>query len=169
MEKLHPIALRTLHHEGLYSLPGDAPEQTAMQTQAPQKPQLLGAYQKNILILSNAPDAAYLPDTEFDFLTKILSSVNISMQDVYLMNTYGCPKDTADSLLATYSPKVVLLLQVDAAWLNLPMRFPHFQVQPWGATTFLSTPALSLINGSHPDQVTHKRKLWEALKRIFAV
>ena len=50
------------------------------------------------------------------------------------------------------------------AMLDLPVNFPHFQVQSFNNSTFLFTPSLHEIQNT-----ILKSKLWVCLRRIFNV
>jgi len=58
-----------------------------------------------------------------------------------------------------------MLFGTEPSTINLPVSFPHFQLQSFNNYTFLFTPPLHEIRN---DQIL-KSKLWVCLRKIFNV
>jgi len=127
--------------------------------------QFLGGNRKNILILVNYENVSYLPDEELNFLTNMLSACKLNIGDVAIINLNKIPNPSYKEILDTLNGNIVLLFGTDPEILNLPVSFPHFQVQSFSSYTFLYTPSLDKIGN---DKIL-KSKLWVCLRRIFNV
>jgi hypothetical protein len=88
------------------------------------------------------------------------------MEHIAILNTNG-KQVTYTELKTQWPATVALYFGVEPASIGVPMRFPHFQVQPWDGCTFLYAPSLTELNGTSPQQVELKKQLWMALKKIF--
>ena len=123
----------------------------------------LGKNQKNILILVSKENIPFIEENELKFLTSILSACKLSLADVAIINlkTVGI----ADYRFFTkqLKSKTILLFDVDSQAIDLPFNFPHFQLQQFDQSTYLSAPALSFIEKEKPL----KTQLWNCLKTIF--
>ena len=131
-----------------------------------QESPLLGRYNRKILVVVHESAYTHCSEDDLQFLQKILQALKLSMNDIGILNLAQHPHDYT-ALANAFAPGEVLLLGPDAASLELPMRFPQFQVQPWGKVSFLQAPALREMNGDSEEQKLQKKKLWEGLKRMF--
>lgn len=125
----------------------------------------LGNNAKNILILVNEPDVPYLNDADLDSLTKILNRCNLTMGDVAIVNFGMKGSVSREILIERFAPKVMLMLGVEPAMLDMPLLFPHFQVQPYDGCTYLASPSFSQMA---PDRDL-KMQFWTSLRKIFNV
>ena len=124
----------------------------------------LGKNEKGILILVAKPDAAYLPDDELSFLTTILSACQLSLADVAILNCKNTDIEL-EKVQQQLGIRHILLFDVSPLQAGLPINFPHFQIQQFNHRTYLSSPALSLVE----KDVTIKRQLWPSLKKMFSI
>ena len=125
----------------------------------------LGGNGKNILIAVNNKNINFLPDDELGFLTNMLTACKFGLADVAIINLNTIGNPSYKTIFEKFKPEIVLLYGTDPAMLNLPVSFPHFQVQSFNNYTFLFTPALHEIQ---EDKIL-KSKLWVCLRRIFNV
>ena len=123
----------------------------------------LGENRKNVLIIVNDQEAVHLPDTDLVFLTGIIGACKLSMADVAVVNFNNYPQASYKEFVAFFKTRIVLLFAVEPASFGLPMSFPHFQIQPFGGSSFLFSPSLKELEN---DKVL-KSKLWVCLKRLF--
>lgn len=123
----------------------------------------LGNNNRQILVLVNHTDLVHLPDNELEFFTGVLKACNLGLGDIALVNLNNCPGISFNSLQAALSSRIVLLFDVDPQAIELPISFPHFQLQPFAGNTFLYAPSLKELES---DRVL-KSKLWVCLKRLF--
>jgi len=128
---------------------------------------VLGAFKKQVLVLLNDQHAVHISESNLAFLSKIIASVGVSLEHIALLNTQGKMVDYV-SLKAQFPAKVAIYFGIEPSSIGVPMRFPHFQVQPWDECTFLYVPSLEVLNGNSPEQTELKKQLWTALKKIFA-
>lgn len=143
---------------------GSDPGEPASLTDAPHA--FLGAFKKHILVLLSDPQAVHINENDLTFLSKILASVGISVEHIALLNTNG-KNISYPELKEQFPAKVAIYFGVEPSSIGVPMRFPHFQVQPWDGCTFLFAPSLQVLNGNSPEQTEWKKQLWTALKKIF--
>lgn len=143
------------------SLVDTAPAQPAI----PGKPgehipvKYLGNNARRILILVNEPADLYVSDADLQFLTGILGACKLGMADVALINI----NQVAAIFPFGLNADKVLLFGVEPATINLPVYFPHYQVQSHGPQQFLAGPPLHELAGN--KQL--KQQLWESLKKLF--
>ncbi|HMP93150.1 MAG TPA: hypothetical protein PKD90_09790 [Phnomibacter sp.] len=143
-------------------------EGEGLPTTAPKALAWLGGFGRQVIIMVHEPDAVHCSDEHLAFLTNILKAVQLSMQDVAIVNLAHHPANY-ERIWQQLPPRTALFFGVEPHQIGVPMRFPPFQVQAWGSTVYVHAPALRLLNGSSPGQVEQKKLLWQALKRIFAV
>ena len=125
----------------------------------------LGGNLQRILIVVNKEATAFLTDTEFDFLTNILSACKLSIADVAIINWSNNSFDSYTNILEELKSKKVILFDLDPLEFGLPLFFPHYQTQPFNNCTFLSAPPLLILASS----VTEKKNFWNALKNFFGL
>lgn len=133
----------------------------------PQKPPVpfLGKNGKNILVVVNQPDIPYLPDGELDFLTKILTACQLSLLDVAIVNWAKMLQHDADSVLAQFDAKAVILFDLAPLQFGVSHQAPMYAVQKKGNVSFVAAPALHEIEKTKEA----KNQLWLALKQIFGL
>lgn len=126
----------------------------------------LGNNGKNIVILVQEPDAAFLNEESLDFLTKILGACKLNMGDVSVINIARYLANFTE-IKQELNPTSCLLFDVNAAMIKLPFTIPHYQVQQYGGCTFLMAPSLLKYYGDTGDAKLEKTKLWVSLKSLF--
>lgn len=127
---------------------------------------ILGNNKKQITVVVNYPNDVFIPESDLQFLTKMLGACKLNMADVAIVNHATTPV-AIEKVKLQLQPKFVLLFGVEPATIQLPISFPSFKEQPYAGTTYLFTPALSELNLETEDAKVLKRKLWDCLKRIF--
>jgi hypothetical protein len=156
------------------SRPSEEPTETSasesiLQEEKPKvesTPKILGNYHRKVLVLVHDAAAVHCNDADFELLTKILSAIKLTINEIALVNLAHFSGDYF-ALAGGDPPVVAIFLGIEPADRGVPMRFPQFQVQPWGKTTFLYAPSLAEMNGNSAQQLEWKKSLWSALKRIF--
>jgi len=123
----------------------------------------LGENRRNILIAVNYPETMHIPDEQLGFLINLLSACKLNLGDVAVFNIHHYTASDPTKNLSFFKSKIVFLFGVEPAALNLPISFPHFQVQEFSGTTYLFSPQLTEIE---QDKIL-KSKLWVCMKRIF--
>lgn len=126
----------------------------------------LGNNKKNILILVSKENVAFLEETELNFLSSILMACKLSIADVAIVNLKNVSSDAHyQTLTDELKTKTVLLFDVNTETIDLPFKFPHFQLQQFDKCIYLSAPSLKEIE----DTKTLKTQLWNCLKKIFSL
>ena len=125
----------------------------------------LGNNQKKIAILVNSEAAIYLPDDELNFLLGILTACKLSMADIALVNLAKNPDMVYPALSEQLKAEKVFLFGLNAARIELPLQFPHYQVQQFNNQVYLSSLSLSELQANKEE----KMKLWNCLKIIFSI
>lgn len=124
-----------------------------------------GRNEKNILIIVNEKNIAFLADEDLNFLMGILTACSLSMADVALVNYFKKPEIKYTDLMEKFTPKKIIFFGAELASLNFPLQFPHYQLQKYNYQTYLSAPALSIL----AKDVQQKKQLWNCLKTLFPV
>jgi hypothetical protein len=154
---LHPQLLA-----GLYS-------QTLIETDAVSvsRPTIksLGGNKKNILLVVFEENQPALPDQSLQFLITILKACRLTLADVAIVAT-GDKKDLDyKTYTSHFESREVLLFNLAPVDFGLPFHFPEFQIQRFDNRTYLSAPALPVIE----KDVETKKQLWMALKNLFSL
>ena len=124
----------------------------------------LGKNGKNILIVVNKQDVAYLPDGELFFLTTVLSACGLDLCHVAIVNWQQLKEKSPDNLFEQFSPGRVLLLDVMPGELDLPAA-KKYAIQTHTDFDFVVAPSLPVIENSKDE----KKGLWGALKQLFSI
>jgi hypothetical protein len=123
----------------------------------------LGENRKNVLVMVYYEDAVHIPDPDLVFLTGILGACKLNLADVAIVNLNNHPDVSYKELLTFFKSRIVLLFGIEPSLFGLPMRFPHFQIQPFDGSSFLFSPSCKQLEN---DKIL-KSKLWVSLKRLF--
>lgn len=158
--QLSPTLIQSLYSKSLYDLKAGKSVSSDVQTD---NISFLGSNQKKIILLVNAAEAIYLPDEELNFLLGILTACKLSMADIALVNSAKTPE--LDYIVITNQLKAekIILFGLDAAALQLPLQFPHYQIQQYNNQVYLSAASLADLRKDKEE----KMKLWNCLKNIF--
>jgi len=157
--QLTDVVVRDLFKNSLVDLKTDKPASEARAAAFG----YLGENGQKIAIIVADPNALYLGDEALQFLMGILNACKLTMADVALLNAEQYPGITYTNIQTELNAEKVLLFGVSAGQLELPLQFPHYQVQSYNKQVYLSAPSL----GELEKNVEEKKKLWGALKSIF--
>ena len=160
--QLPPIVLQDLYRNSLIDLKtvNTVPGAAASPTLA-----YLGNNQKHVVIIVDEPEAIYLPDEELNFLLGILTACKLSMADIALLNYHKNPAITYKDIAEQLQAEKIFLFGTTPAILELPLQFPHYQVQQYNDQVYLSSPNLKKLR----DDKAEKTKLWNCLKQVFSI
>ena len=159
---LPDVVLQALYSKSLYDLETN---KSVLDDIQPGSIPFLGNNQKKITILVNSDTAIYLPDDELNFLLGILTACKLSMADVALVNLAKNPDLVYSVLSEQLKAEKVFLFGLNAATIELPLQFPHYQVQQFNNQVYLSSPSLFDLQKDKEE----KMKLWNCLKKIFSL
>lgn len=160
--QLPPDIIQSLYGKCLYDLKTDKP---AAGNKPLESSSFLGSNQQGIAILVNSADALYLPDEELNFLLGILTACKLSMADIALLNMQKNPGLSYIDIAEQVKAEKVLLFGVPTDTLQLPLQFPHYQVQHYNSQVYLSAVSLAEMQKNKDE----KMKLWNCLKKIFSL
>ncbi len=160
--QLPDTILQGLYSKCLYDLES---HKSVLDDIQPESISFLGNNQKKIAILVNSETAIYLPDEELNFLLGILTACKLSMADIALVNLYKNPDLVYSVLSEQLKVEKVFLFGLNAATIELPLQFPHYQVQQFNNQVYLSSVSLTELQANKEE----KMKLWNCLKKVFAL
>jgi hypothetical protein len=126
---------------------------------------ILGKNLKKIILIVNNTEAAFLTDDELNFLLGILSACKLNMDDVGIVNLAKNKNTGYEVLSKELNAEKIFLFGTDPGEINLPLAFPHYQIQQFRNQQYLSAPPLSALQHDKAE----KTKLWNCLKIIFPV
>ena len=156
-----PVAmLQSLYSKSLYDL---SPDKSALDTIQPGSISFLGSNQKNIALVVKAETSIYLPDDELNFLLGILTACKLSMADIALINVSKNAGLNYTTITELLKAEKIFLFGLDAESLELPLQFPHYQIQHYNSQVYLSAVSLTELQKDKEE----KMKLWNCLKNIF--
>jgi hypothetical protein len=124
----------------------------------------LGKNEKNILVLVNQKEVAYLPEKELQFLTTVLSACGLDLSHVAIVNRASLKEKSMAVLRDQLCPKKILLLGVKPEEAGLPGG-DLYAVQAYAGLEFVAAPALAEIEKTKQA----KSSLWMALKQLFCL
>jgi len=122
----------------------------------------LGSNQKNILLVVQNSDVAFVDDEDLEFTGKWLGAIGLSLADVAILNMEPSPKTSSD-IKNEFSPIIIFLLGTGPEQIGLPLYFPFYQVQKYDGITYLSTPELKILEANKEE----KKKFWSCLQTLF--
>ncbi len=125
----------------------------------------LGGNKRRVTIIVAHPEVIYLPDNELNFLLGILTACKLSMADVALLNYSKNPSVTYKHISEQLLAEKILLFGIEPSKLELPLQFPHYQIQQFNNQVYLSSPGLKILS----DNKEEKIKLWMCLKQVFGI
>jgi hypothetical protein len=160
--QLPPTILQSLYSKSLYDLKTNELEPGDIKAA---KIAYLGNNQKKIALLVTSSSAIYLPDEELNFLMGILTACKLSMADVALINLNKNADLTYTQISEQLKAEKVFLFGLDADALQLPLQFPHYQIQQYNNQVYLTSLSLPELQNDKAE----KMKLWNCLKSIFSL
>jgi hypothetical protein len=125
----------------------------------------LGKNAKNILIVVDEKEHAFLGDDELSFLMNILNACTVSMQDVALVNASNNDEVVYENLNAQFEPRIVMFLGTGPQLLNFPVQIPQYKIQAYNNQQYLCAPSLQKLSSDKEE----KKKLWMVLKVMFGI
>lgn len=185
--QLTPLAISELYRDVLVNIdtvkpvtavaepiPVPAAEQVAKSPEAAPKTEaapasgikFLGGNKKRIAFIVNCKTDVYLPDAHLDWLGKMLEACRLNLGDVAIANIAKNQFTITDIKQELFSNTVVLL-GTEPSSIQLPLNFPHFNLQSHNGITFLATPPPDQLNKQTPEAKLLKSKLWVSLQKLF--
>lgn len=132
------------------------------QAEAPSIPSL-GTNDKNIIIIVNESQTAFLPENDMTLLTGILNACQLSMADVAIVNFAKNNSLNYEELMRQFNPEFTIMFGTSPADLAFPLQFPMYQLQKYNSKSFLFSAPLRFLS----EDVDQKKKLWSCLQKYF--
>jgi hypothetical protein len=174
--KVPPSLLSDLYRENLIALnePGEhapvatrASAEPAPRQENPAVPwgeQSRGKNTNGFWILVNVPGNQVLPAEDSAYLDTIIRACKRDPDECLVLNLNGLDAANFSRWAPEPTPRQVWMAGVEPDTISLPARFPAFQVQALGETTYLWSPPLSALKDRDA-----KGTLWAALKQLFRI
>lgn len=159
---LPDTVLQTLYSKSLYDLSSDT-QKEAIATVA--SISFLGDNTKKIVLVVSSDEAIYLPDDELNFLLGVLNACKLSMADVALINITRNTGLSYTTITEQFKAEKIFLFGLQPKSLELPLEFPHYQIQQFNNQVYLSSVALANLQADKAE----KLRLWNCLKKIFSI
>lgn len=123
----------------------------------------LGTNNKNICIVVNEADTAFLPEHDMTLLTGILTACELSLADVVIVNFSKNQTLSYEELKAHFDPQLAIMFGISPAELTFPLQFPKYQLQKYDHRSFLYSSPLNVLS----EDVEQKKQLWSCLQKHF--
>lgn len=155
---------KTGHHDDQDQSASEAPVKEeasgSPEVNEPIPPIVKGQFAKGILILHEEDE---LTDEVMDMLSKMVSAVNHSMNDVGILSSAGLKGKTLEDFQAINAHKVIKFGKISHPINALPI--PSYQIKTEEETEYLFADSLTQIS---MDRAL-KKKLWENLQTLFNI
>ncbi|MCS5489381.1 hypothetical protein [Algoriphagus limi] len=138
----------------------EAEESITQEVAEPSPPVIRGGFEKGILILH---EEEVLSDEIMDMLSKIITAVNQSMNDIGLLSSKEMEGKTLEDFQAINAHKVIKFGRISHPINALPIH--NYQIKTEEETEYLFADSLTQIS---MDRAL-KKKLWETLKTLFNI
>ena len=115
-------------------------------------------------ILVDEPGQSVLSAEDGAYLENIVRACQREVNECLVVNLHGLDAEHFSHWAPTPAPRQVWLAGMEPDSISLPARFPAFQVQALGNTTYLWSPPLSAMK-----EKDVKARLWSALKQMFRI
>ena len=125
----------------------------------------LGKNDRNILILVNEKENAFLGDEDLNFLITILNACKISVDDTALVNCCNNADAVYKKLNGEFSPEIILFFGIEPHELGFPVQIQKYRIQQYNKQQYLSAGSLQRLSADKEE----KRQLWSLLKILFSV
>ena len=133
----------------------------AVEKQAPTSFKFMGGNKKHYLIIAYYPNADIMDDGHLTALQSTLSRLNISPDDVAIVNRANYPEATIESLRTFFNPEKLLFLgksSITAETISVALN----KISPVeGIRTLLTFSFDEMMNS-----VDHKKAFWEQMKQF---
>lgn len=123
----------------------------------------LGTNNKNICIVVNEAETAFLPEDDMTLLTGILTACQLSVADVAIVNFSKNENLNYEQLKKIFNPTLLIMFGISPAELSFPLQFPKYQLQKYDNRSFLYSASLKTLT----EEKDEKKQLWSCLQKHF--
>lgn len=135
------------------------PDEPAVATEIKEEPPLAAIRLLSVVL---AKDPA-LPAEQLQFLSNIMNACKLPPGEYQILPVQEHEALSYLNIKARFEVPIVLLFGITPSALELPIHFPHFQVQSFQGTQYLAIPPLEAIE----TDKSLKMQLWQCLKPLF--
>lgn len=122
-------------------------------------------YKQKVLILVSEPKLEFLSDTDAELLQNILKAVNLTLDEVDLLNVDTLETSDFKPMLATKVVHHVITFGIPMKRLQLEILLAPYQIKKVEGVNFLFADPLPTL---HQDK-NRKKALWECLQKMFGI
>lgn len=123
----------------------------------------LGNNEKRVLIIIYNKESLYLPDPLLEFLLGVLTACKLTLGDVAVVNIHKTGPISYQELGRHLKIDKVILFGIGLDAIELPLKFPDYQLQKYNDMIFLSVPTLDILLNNKEE----KTRLWTCLQKMF--
>jgi hypothetical protein len=169
---LPPLVVTELYRDLLVNVQSGEPARESapapvIEPEAPKnRIKFLGGNKKNIAFIVSCASDVYLPDKHLDWLGKMLEACRLNLGDVAIANIANTPFSISD-IREELAPVSLILLGTEPQAIQLPLNFPHFNLQSYDNMVLLQTPSPDQLNQPTNEAKLLKSKLWVCLQKLF--
>lgn len=156
--KVPPLLMRDLYTDKLIALneTGSAAQERSWESQSE------GGNTNGFWLFYRLPGGVLLPQADKQYLATIIQACRRQSADCFFLNLDGLNAKAWQDWAPAPHPSQLWLIGLEPDDIGLPARFPAFQVQTLGNTSYLHTPPLSALQ----DKAS-KTRLWQSLQQLF--
>lgn len=126
----------------------------------------LGECKNGIVFLVHNTDAPIINNNVLDLLIAILTKLNLSLQNVAIVNT-AHQQFTYQDILKQFNAVKIIFLGVEVDKVSLPIVFPKYKVQAYAGCSYLCSAALDALKGTDPQIIEEKKLMWNSIKNLL--
>lgn len=135
---------------------------------SPETIKYLGENGKQIIVIVDQPEEAYLKEDDLTFLTNILKACQLNLADIAIVNAAQNEVNFAE-VKTQLNALHIILFDVEPSAIKLPFIIPAFKIQKYDDVNIMLAPALTKINQVSQEGKLLKTKLWMSLKQLFGI
>ena len=123
-----------------------------------------GTYKKKVFIIVNLNSEAKIKESDEVLLFKILKSINLVSDDIFLLKIAPDYEFNMERLLKIFNPAFLFIFGPENGFLEIPISLKTYELTNLGLTKLLLADSLPVLS-SDPDKIL-KNKLWGQLKLL---
>jgi hypothetical protein len=121
---------------------------------------------RSCCFLVDYPGQEFIPEEQLRFLNRILSACKYSPDDIALINAARFPINFLE-LKKQLHPLILFLWGLPPSSIGLNGNLPDYQISIIDNVSVIPVPGVELMNGTSPEGLELKQRLWTCLKKLF--
>lgn len=126
----------------------------------------LGNCQNGIVFIVHNSEDVIINNDVLDLLIAILTKLNLSLQNVAIVNT-AHQAYTYQDIIKQFNATKIIFLGVEVDKVSLPIVFPKYKVQAYAGCSYLCSAALDTLKGNDPKIIEEKKLMWNSIKGLL--